>query len=61
MKFESARIHFLSDVFIVVVVVVVVAVLLKLPTSEQSRGFVSLRMTPSFLNQCNIKQIFVEI
>ena len=57
MKFESARIHFLSDVFIVVVV----AVLLKLPTSEQSRGFVSLRMTPSFLNQCNIKQIFVEI
>ena len=46
MKFESARIHFLSDVFIVVVV----AVLLKLPTSEQSRGFVSLRMTPSFLN-----------
>ena len=57
MKFESARIHFLSDVFIVVVV----AVLLKLPTSEQSRGFVSLRMTPSFLNQCNMKQIFVEI
>ena len=57
MKFESARIHFLSDVFIVVVA----AVLLKLPTSEQSRGFVSLRMTPSFLNQCNMKQIFVEI
>ena len=57
MKFESARIHFLSDVFIVVVV----AVLLKLPTSEQSRGFVSLRMTPSFLSQCNMKQIFVEI
>ena len=57
MKFESARIHFLSDVFIVVVA----AVLLKLPTSEQSRGCVSLRMTPSFLNQCNIKQIFVEI
>ena len=57
MKFESARIHFLSDVFIVVVV----AVLLKLPTSEQLRGFVSLRMTPSFPNQCNIKQIFVEI
>ena len=57
MKFESARLHFLSDVFIVVVV----AVLLKLPTSEQSRGFVSLRMTPSFLNQCNMKQIFVEI
>ena len=57
MKFESARIHFLSDVFIVVVV----AVLLKLPTSEQSRGFVSPRMTPSFLNQCNMKQIFVEI
>ena len=57
MKSESARIHFLSDVFIVVVV----AVLLKLPTSEQSRGFVSLRMTPSFLNQCNMKQIFVEI
>ena len=57
MKSESARIHFLSDVFIVVVV----AVLLKLPTSEQSRGIVSLRMTPSFLNQCNMKQIFVEI
>ena len=55
-KFESAPIHFLSDVSYSSS-----SLLLKLPTSEQLRGFVSLRITPSFLNQCNIKQIFVEI
>ena len=46
-KFEAARIHFLRVTFS--------------STSAQLGGFVSLRMTASFLNQCNIKQIFAEI